>query len=130
VNEPRYVFAGPVHCERGAPPFALTLSGAAAAPTAGTLTLTFSGTAPADLPATLSDACVEASGTGAYRIQSGTREWQVKGGSLTSAREAAAAFYRALPPRPVPALKRLSWRLLLALAATRTGLTLLRALRR
>ena len=130
MNEPRYVFSGPVRCQRGAPPFTLTLTGAAVAPAAGELTLTFSGQVAADLPATLSDASVQASGAAGYRIASGSREWQVTGGSLSAARAAAAAFYAALPPRPVPRAKRLFWRLVLALAATRAGLVLLRALRR
>ena len=129
MNEPRYVFAGPVRCQRGAPPFGLTLSGAAVAPAAGSLTLTFSGSAPPDLPETLGGASVESSGEGGYRIASGTREWQITGGSLSATREVAAAFYGALPPRPVPAVKRLFWRLVLALAASRAGLALLRVLR-
>ena len=130
MTGPRYDFAGPVRCQRGAPPFALTLSGAAVAPAAGSATLTFSGSVPADLPAMLSGASVEPSGAGGYRISGGTREWQVSGGSLSVMREVAAAFYAALPPRPVPAVKRFLWRLVLALAASRAGLRLLRALRR
>jgi hypothetical protein len=129
VSGPRYAFAGAVSCQRGAPPFTLTLTGAPVA-AAGTLTLTFSGQVPADLPATLSDVSVEAPEAARYRIVGGGREWQVIGGSLSATREAAAQFYAALPPRPVPRAKRLFWRLVLALAATRAGLTLLRALRR
>ncbi len=129
MTEPQYVFAGAVRCQRGAPPFTLTLSGAAAAPATGSLTLTFSGHAPADLPATLSAASVATQGPGHYRIASGARVWQVTGGTLSATREVAAAFYLALPPRPVPAPKRLFWRLVLVLAASRAGLTLLRALR-
>ncbi len=130
MSGPRYVFAGPVLCRRAAAPFALTLSGAAAAPTAGSLTLTFSGGIPDDVPPTLSGASVEPAGPAGYRIVSGAREWQVTGGSLSATREVAEAFYRALPPRPVPAAKRFVWRLILALAASRAGLVLLRALRR
>jgi hypothetical protein len=130
VSEPRYVFSGAVRCQQGAPPFTLTLTGTAVAPASGALTLTFSGQVPADLPASLRDASVAASGVTGYRITSGSREWQVTGGSLSAAREAAAEFYAALPPRPVPRAKRLFWRLVLALAATRAGLVLLRALRR
>jgi hypothetical protein len=129
MNQARYEFAGAVRCQRGAPPFALTLTGAAAA-AAGSMTLTFSGSVPAELPATLSGARVEPAGAGGYRILSGAREWHVSGGSLSATREVAAAFYAALPPRPVPVAKRLMWRLVLALAASRAGLTLLRALRR
>lgn len=130
MGGPSYEFAGAVRCAPGAPPFTLTLTGAAAAPAAGGLTLTFSGSAPADLPATLAGARVDVPAPGVYRITSGTRAWQVAGGSLSATREAAAAFYAALPPRPVPLVKRLFWRLVLALAASRAGLTLLRALRR
>ena len=130
MTEPRYVFTGAVRCQRGAAPFTLTLSGAAVAPVSGSLSLTFSGSVPADLPAALSGASVETAGEGRYRIASAAREWQVTGGSLSATREVAAAFYAALPPRPVPAAKRFFWRLVLALAASRAGLVVLRVLRR
>jgi hypothetical protein len=45
-------------------------------------------------------------------------------------REIAPQFYRAIPPRPAPWAKRVFWRMVLALAASRAGLALLRALRR
>jgi hypothetical protein len=45
-------------------------------------------------------------------------------------RDLAAQFYRAIPPRPAPWAKRVFWRLVLGLAASRAGLALLRALRR
>ncbi len=45
-------------------------------------------------------------------------------------REIAAQFYRAIPPRPVPLLKRWFWRVVLALATSRAGLAALRVLRR
>jgi hypothetical protein len=45
-------------------------------------------------------------------------------------RDIAVPFYRAIPPRRVPLVKRIFWRVVLALAATRTGLALLRRLRR
>jgi hypothetical protein len=129
VNALRYTFAGAVRCQRGAQPFVLTLSGAGVSPAAGALTLTFSGSVPADLPDSLDEASVEVVGPQRYRIVSGAREWSVTGGSLSVTREAAASFYAALPARPVPAAKRFFWRLVLALAATRAGLMLLRALR-
>jgi len=40
-------------------------------------------------------------------------------------REVAGAFYKALPPRPVPLRKRLFWRVMLGLAATSAGRWLL-----
>jgi hypothetical protein len=44
--------------------------------------------------------------------------------------EIAAEFYRALPPRPVPAGKRFLLRVVFSLARSRAGFALLRALRR
>ena len=130
MTEPRYVFSGPVRCRRAAPPLSLTLTGAAAAPHTGVLTLAFAAAAAADLPEALTDAVVEALGGGRYRILAAGRDWPVSARGLTVTREIAAEFYRALPPRPVPARKRLMWRAVLTLAASRAGLTLLRLLRR
>jgi len=45
-------------------------------------------------------------------------------------REVAAQFYHAIPPRRAPWAKRMFWRTVLALGASRMGLRLLRALRR
>ena len=130
MREPRLAFSGPVRCLRAAPPLSLTLSGTAAAPHGGLLTLAFAGATDADLPEALTDAVVQALGGGRYRILTSAREWLISARGLTVTREIAAEFYRALPPRPVPAGKRLLWRAVLALAASRTGLALLRVLRR
>lgn len=131
MSEPRHAFSGPVRCRRDSAPLSLTLSGAAAAPHSGMLTLAFAGAAAApDLPEALTDAAVEALGAGRYRILTAAHEWLISARGLTVTREVAAEFYRALPPRPVPAGKRLLWRAVLALAASRAGLTLLRVLRR
>jgi hypothetical protein len=130
MTEPRHAFSGPVRCLRAAPPLSLTLTGAAAAPHSGLLTLSFAAAAAPDLPEALTDASVEAIGGGRYRILAAAREWLISARGLTVTREIAAEFYRALPPRPVPAGKRFMWRVVLALAASRAGLALLRVLRR
>ena len=69
-------------------------------------------------------------GAGRYRIVSGERAWLLSARAVHVSREVAIPFYRALPPRAVPLSKRLFWRTVLALAGSRAGLALLRALRR
>jgi len=73
---------------------------------------------------------VERIGAGQYRIRAGGSEWLLAAHGAEVHRDVGASFYRALPPRPAPAGRRLLWRLVLALAASRAGLALLRALRR
>ena len=73
---------------------------------------------------------VEHLGANRYRIASPPREWVIAAAAVHLHREIAAQFYRAIPPRTVPAPKRWMWRIVLALAATRAGLAVLRALRR
>jgi hypothetical protein len=65
-----------------------------------------------------------------YRIGAGQREWLISSPAVHLHRGIAAQFYRAIPPRPAPWTKRMFWRVVLALAASRAGLALLRALRR
>src|SRR6202021_284652 len=78
----------------------------------------------------LDNAGVERLGADQYRIASPPREWLIAATAVHLHREIAAQFYRAIPPRPVPRLKRWLWRVVLALAASRAGLAALRALRR
>ena len=122
-------FCGVVHCRRAQTVPGLTLSGNTAEaeePTA----LAFNATAPAELPVTLQDAVVDHLGGADYRIGAGEREWLITSAAVHLHRGIAAQFYRAIPPRPAPWTKRVFWRVVLALAASRTGLALLRALRR
>jgi hypothetical protein len=122
-------FSGTVSCTGGEGPLGLTLRGAAGA--AGDVhALGFSGRAPADLPQSLAAPRVEVLGEGRYRIVSGARAWLLSARAVHVSREVATPFYRALPPRAVPLSKRLFWRTVLALAGSRAGLALLRALRR
>ena len=122
-------FRGVVHCRHAPTVPGLTLSGStpeAEEPTA----LAFSATAPADLPVTLQDAVVDHLGGADYRIGAGQREWLITSAAVHLHRGIAAQFYRAIPPRPAPWAKRMCWRVVRSLAASRAGLALLRALRR
>ncbi len=91
--------------------------------------LTFIGPAPDDLPASLTHAAAAALGDGRYRITCESREWIVTATSVHVHRDIGNAFYRAIPPRPVPLAKRLFWRAVLALAGTRAGKRLLLSVR-
>ena len=123
-------FRGVVHCRRMHTVPGLTLSGSTAEAPEEPTALAFSAPAPADLPATLQDAVVDHLGGAQYRIAAGQGEWLIASAAVHLHREIAAQFYRASPPRPAPRAKRVFWRVVLALAASRAGLVLLRALRR
>jgi len=128
-------FRGTVRCERSNRAHTLILSGVSAdslsADTGGEETaLILSASAPVECPDTLDEAVVEHLGGRQYRIRSAAREWLVEAAAVHLHREVAAAFYRAIPPRAVPWRKRLFWRGVLALAASRPGLAALRMLRR
>ena len=123
-------FRGTVHCRRAQTVPGLTLSGSTAGVPGEPTALAFSASAPADLPATLQDAVVEHLGGAQYRIGVEQREWLISAQAVHLHREIAAQFYRAVPPRPVPAAKRAFLRAVLALAASRAGLALLKMLRR
>jgi len=123
-------FRGVVHCRRSAAVPGLTLSGSTVEAPDQPTALAFSGAAPADLPGTLEDAVVDHLGDAQYRLGAAGREWLIRAQAVHLHREVGAQFYRAIPPRPAPWVKRVFWRAVLALAASRVGLTLLRALRR
>jgi hypothetical protein len=123
-------FTGAVSCERSATVPGLTLRGRTGPGGAGPAAFAFSAPAPADLPDTLEDAVVERLDGGSFRIGSGGREWRMAAAPVHLHRDVGATFYRAVPPRPAPWSKRLFWRVVLLLARSRAGLTLLGALRR
>jgi len=122
--------SGSVRCRRGSAPLGLMLSGRAGAPPGEPATVAFSGAAPADFPATLTDAAIERLDARRYRITSAAQVWEFEADALHVHIEVARPFYAALPPRRVPLAKRLLWRVVLSLAASRAGLKLLAALRR
>jgi hypothetical protein len=130
MPEPLVTFRGAVRCRRAPGPLGLTLIGATPERPGETTALAFSAAAPAGFPDALEDAVVERLGANQYRIASPPREWVIAAAAVHLHREIAAQFYRAIPPRPVPLAKRWWWRIVLALAASRAGLAVLRALRR
>jgi hypothetical protein len=122
-------FAGTVTCVRGTGAIGLTLRGTSLDPPGQPLTVGFAAAAPAGLPAVLEAVAIEEPSAGTFRIGSATGSWTVSAPAAHVHREAGLAFYRAIPPRPVPFGKRVFWRLVLALAGSRSGMALLRALR-
>jgi len=130
VNETRAVFVGAVRCVRTPPPLGLTLAGTLRGHPGEDATLAFAGVAPADCPELLRDAEVEPLEGGGFALRAAGRVWRIDAPYAHLHRCIDTAFYAALPPRPVPLAKRLLWRLVLALAASRAGPTLLRRLGR
>lgn len=123
-------FRGAVSCARAADgPLALTLTGTSADAAGGGLSCAFTGPAPAELPAQLEDAVVARGSAGGYVIASRGRSWRVAARSVHVHREVAADFYRAIPPRPAPLLRRMLFGAMLDLARSRAAIALLRALR-
>jgi hypothetical protein len=123
-------FRGGVSCRRDDPPLGLTLIGRTIDRSDEIATLAFVGVAPEGLPEALEDATVEQIAAGQYRIWSGQREWLFPARSVHLHREVSATFYRAIAPRLVPWNKKLFWRIVLSMAASRFGKSLLLRLRR
>jgi hypothetical protein len=123
-------FRGGVSCRRDDPPFGLTLIGRTIERSDEIATLAFVGAAPQGLPEALEDATVEQTAAGEYRIWSGRREWLFPARSVHLHREVSATFYRAIEPRTVPWSKKLFWRIVLSMAASRFGKSVLVTLRR
>lgn len=129
MSEPLARFAGSVTCERATGALRLVLRGTGATQPPRPLTVGFAAAAPAGLPGALRDAVVEESAPGHFRISSAAGEWTLAAPAAHVHSDAAQAFYRAIPPRPVPLTKRMFWKLVLILAGSRAGIALLRSLR-
>ncbi len=132
-DSPRAVvaFSGGVSCrrdERG--PLGLTLVGRTVDRPDELAVVSFSGTAPDDLPEALEDARVDRLSPDTWRIASLQREWLIAARAVHVHREISATFYRAVVPRVAPVSKRVLWRIILALAQNPTGRRVLLALRR
>jgi hypothetical protein len=124
-------FRGGVSCRRDTVgPLGLTLIGWTLDHPEEKVWLAFSGRAPTGLPEVLEDPTVDQLGVGRYRISSAPREWLVEASAVHVHREIATAFYRAIPPRVAPWSKRLFWRVVLGMAASRWGKRVLLTLRR
>lgn len=120
-------FRGAVRCRRDpGGPLGIVLEGFESGEP---VCVAFSGAAAAGLPDSLGDAVVERLGPTHYRIAAGARDWVIEAAAVHVHRDVSEAFYRALPPRPAPAARRLVLRLALRLAGSRAGLAVLRALR-
>jgi hypothetical protein len=123
--------SGAVTCARSSQgPLGLTLTGRTADRPDEEIRLAFAGAAPADLPERLEGAVVERAGAGEYRIASAAQSWTVAARSVHLHREVAERFYRAIPGRPAPLGRRVLFGAMLALARSRAGIALLKALRR
>jgi len=110
-------FRGWISCRRdGEGPLGLILVGRTEEQPSESVQLAFSCPTPVDLPDALEDAMVEKLEDHTYRLSSGDRSWTLRAVAHVH-REATIAFYKALPPRPVPWRKRVFWRVMLALAA-------------
>jgi hypothetical protein len=125
------VFAGAVRCDRPADgPIGLELTGRSVEAGGDRLTLAFVGCAPADLPAELKDAAVERTGEAEFEVRSGARAWRIAASAVHAHRDVGEAFYRVITPRRPPFMRRLLLRTAIAIAGSRFGLFLVRALRR
>jgi hypothetical protein len=120
-------FAGPVQCEQAAGAVNLVLRGNARAPSgphAGLTEALFSDARAAAVPAALRDvrvielpsaaATVPGPPLRRFRIDSAQLQLELQARSVQLHRDAAAAFYGAVPPPRVPLRLRLGWSLLLA----------------
>lgn len=123
-------FHGAVDCRRdpGAP-LAVTLSGPSIEHPDEPLSLGFAAVAVPELPAVLTDPLIEHDGGDAYRIVTAGGTWRIAARAVHLHREVGRSFYQAIPPRPVPRVRRALWRTVLAFAASRVGVAALRALR-
>jgi hypothetical protein len=131
MSDPLVAFHGPVAVQRGsAGALGLTLVGAAGEGRGELTALAFSGAAPAGLPDVFANLSVAAAGGARYRLTSAAGEWLVDAPAAHLHHDVGTDFYRALPPRRVPTLKRCLWAVVLTLAKSRPGLALLAALRR
>ena len=122
------VFRGTVVCRRCAN--VITLSGPAADSPDDDLILSFIVRDVPGLPEFLTAPVVVALDEQRYRIISRSRDWIIEATSSHVHRDIGNTFYRAIPPRPVPLVKRFFWRVVLAFVGSRAGRRLLSFLRR
>ncbi|MGH8149041.1 MAG: hypothetical protein ACRETB_03545 [Steroidobacteraceae bacterium] len=110
--------SGRLECHRTEGPARITLVGRGEA--GGPAYLTLIGPVPPDVPARLEAASVEGLDGDRYRISGGGRTWTLSARRYLH-EDVAAGFYAAVPPRRPPFGRRLFWRVVLAVAASRAG---------
>ncbi len=118
-------FEGPVSWVPGPGAAGITLLGRIGESGSTPAQLSLIGTAGVNLPATLDAVTVEAQATPGIVLRSGSREWRIACRTWQLHRDVGVRFYAAVPPRPTPWNRRLTWRLLLGAAATAPGRWLL-----
>lgn len=125
-------FKGPVKCVAGPGPGGITLLGQIVEPDGSTTAaqLSLSCRERPALPLTLDAVTFEALTAQEMVLRSGAREWRLPGNTYQLHRDVGAMFYAAIPPRLTPLSRRLTWRVLLGLAAVSPGRWLLARLAR
>ena len=121
-------FKGPLRQVAGPGPAGITLLGELVE-SDGRLTpaqLSLLGPEPGGLPAQLTDVTVDMTAAPVIVLrcespQWGAQQWRVGCRTWQLHREVGATFYAAVPPRPTPWIRRLTWRVLFGIAATAAG---------
>jgi hypothetical protein len=117
-------FEGPVSWVPGPGATGITLLGRVKESGSTPAQLSLLGTAGLKLPATLEEVTVEtveAQSPPGILLRSGAREWRIACRTWQLHRDVGVRFYAAIPPRPTPWTRRLTWRVLLGAAATAPG---------
>ena len=134
MNAPPQIlrFKGPVKWLPGPGPAGITLLGQIVEPDGSTTAaqLSLSGLERPPLPPTLDQVTFEALTAQQMLLRSGAGEWRLPGNSYQLHRDVGAMFYAAIPPRPTPWSRRITWRVLLGIAAASPGRWLLARLAR
>jgi hypothetical protein len=111
-------FEGPVSWVAGPGAAGITLLGRIRESGSTPAQLSLLGAAGVTLPTTLDDVTVEAQSPPGVVLRIACSTWQLH-------RDVGVRFYAAVPPRPTPWTRRLTWRVLLGAAATAPGRWLL-----
>jgi hypothetical protein len=131
LNAPLQIlrFQGPVRWDDGPGPAGVTLLGrlvpATSAVAAASVQLSLLCRERPQLPAALVDPTVELLTPAEVLLRSGSQEWRLACVTWQLHQDVGAPFYAAIPPRPTPWARRVTWRVLLGIAGTGLGRWLL-----
>jgi len=124
--QPVIGFNGKVELRRNtSSPLGLTLVGKSADHPSEAAYVSFVMSPPSDLPRELENVSVHRIDAAHYRLTSGGQSWLLSATGVHVHRDVSEAFYKAVPPRPVPLSKRLMWRIIVGLADTPIGRALI-----